>query len=222
MNSPAILAITTICLIVGSPAQFYRIPGVQGPRAIGGFAYIIMLGGVQKELRLTADQTEKASARYYKQEREYGEIYFRAHAARTQEEGCRQVIIWAQKMSDESLAEFRKFLSSEQINRLKQIELQERGARAFTDPDVEKALHLTSTQKKTINELADNAQSRYSSHSKQREEFLFERRLEVRSKAMEKALQLLSPEQKKTWSAISGPVHDFSSENVYFAIPPER
>ena len=51
------------------------------------------------------------------------------------------------EMNESALKAVGEFLKPEQITRLKQISYQQRGAQAFSDPEVAKKLNLTDAQK---------------------------------------------------------------------------
>ena len=58
-----------------------------------------------------------------------------------------------QELHKENEKSVAKILKPEQFKRLKQISYQQQGGRAFTDPEVAKALRLTEEQQKTIREI---------------------------------------------------------------------
>src|SRR5262249_51816937 len=114
------------------------------------------------------------------------------------------------KVSDEGLAGLRVVLRPEQMSRLKQIELQERGLRALNDPDVEKALNLTATPKNRIQDLTHETEGAMrqvlggGGQKRLASSAALQELLKARRQMMAKAVELLTTEQKTAWIALAG------------------
>ena len=98
------------------------------------------------------------------------------------------------------------FLKPEQITRLKQISNQQRGATAFSDPEVQKKLNLTDSQKSEIQTIVQESFGQMPT----REEFQDDREAamkkarEVSKQTLSKAEAKLNDEQQKTWKELLG------------------
>lgn len=100
-------------------------------------------------------------------------------------------------------------LSPEQFARLKQIELQQKGTQAFTDPTVQTALKFTDDQKERITIILDDA----AKDMKQMREGLgkggdfkemFGKIAAARKETTEKVQSVLTADQKKQWTDMVG------------------
>jgi hypothetical protein len=189
-----------------------------GLRAISGFDRLIMIEDVQKTLKLSDEQVQAAKEvvhRIRQQHRE--EIDKAAKAAEEGDDRHRKVAGILQKISRETLARLDGLFSPDQLTRLKQIELQERGLRAFRDPQIKTALQLTQDQMTKIQEIAERAEAamrqslqaggKAPDSSRALKGFLAARR-----QMMDEAVKVLTSEQRKTWSALAGPPFEFKIE----------
>jgi hypothetical protein len=108
-------------------------------------------------------------------------------------------------VSEETLKALADVLKPEQLTRLKQIEVQQAGERAFTRPGVQAALKLTDGQKEQIKALTEDA-------AKQRRE-LFQggnaqgsrdKMTALRKETLDKIQAVLTDDQKKSWKDLTG------------------
>jgi hypothetical protein len=101
-------------------------------------------------------------------------------------------------------------LKPEQQKRLKQIQRQQAGIRAFQEEDVAKALKLTDEQKSDIGKLSEDIQNQgrelFQSAQGDREKMQeIRKKMETLNKeAMEKVQKMLTPDQKKEWKELTG------------------
>jgi hypothetical protein len=99
-------------------------------------------------------------------------------------------------------------LTPKQFKRLRQIELQQRGLQAFTDKTVVTELKLTNDQETAIKTVvADSAKDMKEAFGGGKGTDFKERAEKVanmRKASMEKAEDVLSAEQKKTWTVMIG------------------
>jgi hypothetical protein len=106
-------------------------------------------------------------------------------------------------------------LKPEQVKRLKQIQRQQMGVAAFSDPEVQKALNLTDGQKNQLRTIGEDLR-------KEREE-IFKNAGDNREEAMKKMMtlnkeklegvtKLLTPEQQKAWKELVGEPFEFRFE----------
>ena len=151
---------------------------------------------VQEELKLSEDQLGKVKELAAKQ-RGGGKGF-----KDLSKEERQQRIEERAKASDKAIA---AILKPEQVTRLKQISLQVRGARAFSDPQVASALKLTDDQKEKIKTIQEDARK------DMRELFqggggegAREKIAAARKATNEKAMNVLTPDQKATWKELTG------------------
>jgi hypothetical protein len=99
-------------------------------------------------------------------------------------------------------------LSADQIKRLKQIQLQQRGLEAFRDAEVEKALKLSDEQKEKLKTIAEEVRKEMGGLFQRGQggnpREAFQKMQEMRTKAREKADAVLTDEQKKAWKELTG------------------
>jgi RNA polymerase sigma factor (sigma-70 family) len=117
-------------------------------------------------------------------------------------------------------------LTAEQVRRLKQIQLQEKGMDAFADPEVNQALKLTDEQKKTIQTVREAArkalagQERDRGKKKQTPEEKQQRELAVSFPTRDLIVDGLEDEQKKAWRELIGePFQRRPSNRIFTAGP---
>lgn len=99
-------------------------------------------------------------------------------------------------------------LSPEQLKRLKQIQLQQRGAQAFQDPEVQTALKMTDEQKEKVKTIAEDARKDMGELFKNagggnREEAM-KKFAAFRKEVMDKTTSVLTDDQKKSWKDMVG------------------
>jgi hypothetical protein len=101
-------------------------------------------------------------------------------------------------------------LSPEQLKRLKQIQLQQRGLRAFQDPEVQTALKMTDDQKEKVKTIAEDSDKDRRELFKgavggggNREEMM-KKITAYNKEVMDKTTAVLSEDQKKTWKDMVG------------------
>lgn len=176
----------------------------------GGFgrgnpAMLMANESVQKELKLDDKQVEKAKELSEKINEERREKFQDLQGLDGQERFAKMQEI-NQEMNAATYKQAGEFLKAEQVDRLKQIVLQQRGAMAFNDAEVAKKLNLTDTQKTDIQEIARGARERMPS----REDFESDREAamkkmqEVNKEILAEAVAKLNDEQRKTWKEMLG------------------
>src|SRR5262249_19273431 len=97
-------------------------------------------------------------------------------------------------------------LSADQLKRFKQIQLQQAGAGAFTQPDVQKALKLTDEQQEAIKTISEDAakQRRDLTQGGGRGQGNAEKMTAIRKESLDRIQKLLTADQKKTWKDLTG------------------
>jgi len=168
----------------------------------GGFNGLFLLGqkSVQQELKLSDDQVKQASEQLDKERASAGGLRDLSREERQE------------KMAERTKANqaaVDAILQDDQKKRFKQISLQQRGPQAFADPQVAEALDLTADQKSKLAEIQQ------SGNSARRELFqagagggdreAMRKKMDaLRASSNEKAMDVLSSDQKEKWKALSG------------------
>jgi hypothetical protein len=171
----------------------------------GNLAFLLTNESVQKELKLDDKQVDKAKDLAEKTREEMQEK-FQGFQDLSPEERRAKMMEVTREVNASVLKATGEFLKPEQITRLKQIAYQQRGAAAFTDPEVQKKLDLSDSQKSQIQALIQQSFSQMPS----REEFQDDREAamkkmrEVNQKTLAEAEKKLNDEQQKTWKELLG------------------
>jgi hypothetical protein len=118
-------------------------------RGFGNLGILLGNASVQKELRLDDQQVEKAKELAEKTGEKMQEIRESLQGLEGEERMTKMQQL-NRELNESTLKSAAAFLKPEQIARLKQISFQQRGAQAFSDPEVSKKLNLTDTQKSDI------------------------------------------------------------------------
>jgi hypothetical protein len=197
-----------LLLAVPAFAQQRQRGGRGGGRGGFGLAGLISNESVQKELKLDSDQVQKATAAV-QEVREKHQGDFAGLQDLSQEERREKMAAMTKTIDEETAKALHGILKPDQIKRLKQIELYNRGVNAFTDPDVQKALSLTSEQKEKIKTIAADAQEEMRGLRGQggqggdRAEAQ-KKMAEFRKHTMEKVMAVLNGDQKDKWKEMTG------------------
>jgi hypothetical protein len=176
---------------------------------MGGGAGLVANQDVQKELKLTKEQTSKAEAvaravreKYHGEFAKFDELDAQARVEKTAE--------IVRNMTSETNKGLADVLNSEQMKRYRQIQLQQLGLLAFTEPDVQSKLKLSDEQVGRIRKINAESQS-------QRREFAqgggnrgeLQKKVETLGKdSTDKALAVLSADQKQVWKDMTGEPFD--------------
>jgi Spy/CpxP family protein refolding chaperone len=198
MKRLALWAVALALVALVTPAAWAQ-RGGRGGRGGGGFGMVGLLGqqSVQKELNLSDEQVKKVQ-----------ELQAKAREAR---QGLRDLSREERQAKMQELAKAGEksvagLLKPEQMKRLKQISLQLRGAGAFGNPEVAKALNLTDEQKeklKAIQEETGRAVRELFQGGGDRAE-MRKKMAELHKGANEKATALLTDDQKAKWKEMTG------------------
>src|SRR5207253_5339543 len=111
-----------------------------GGRFVGD-GLLLQNPGVKKELKLSDNQVKKiteTTESIRDKHRDEFEALGKLEGGERREKGQEL----RKKVSDETQKALAEILKPEQSKRLKEIQLQQEGARAFNDPEVQKALNL--------------------------------------------------------------------------------
>jgi len=172
----------------------------------GGYAMLLSNESVQKELKLEDQQVEKA--------KELGEkAREKMTAARSSFEGLDQeerrtkMTELMREVNESTMKSAGEFLKPEQVTRLKQISYQQRGATAFNDPEVQKKLNITDSQKTDIHAIVQESQTEMRTIFQENQddrEAMMKKITEHRKQTLAKVEAKLNDEQQKSWKAMLG------------------
>jgi Spy/CpxP family protein refolding chaperone len=213
-----VLAVVFAFVLVSIAAAEERAPGGrQGfGRMRGSFVELLSLEQVQKELKLSEDQIAKVKEIGEKLRAEMREQSAGLRDIQDVQERRTKMTEASNQFDEKARGQFREVLSQEQMMRLYQIRLQVRGAvYALNNGWVADRLKLTDEQKKKAAELEKATENKVSeaysplsglSQEERREKMaeLREKISKMRDEAEQKALGLLTAEQKETFEKMKG------------------
>jgi hypothetical protein len=101
-------------------------------------------------------------------------------------------------------------LNPDQVKRLREIDLQERGPMALYDPEVRKSLKITDEQLGKLKNLADDSLQQVQKAYDARD---MKKVREVVRSAQQKLADILTDEQKRTWREMLGKPFDLKQED---------
>jgi pantoate kinase len=207
-----IMGLGLLALIAGpAAAQQGRGFGFGGG---GNLATLAANTGVQKELKLDDQQVEKAKDLAEKTREKMRETRETLQGLEGEERRTKQQEI-SREMNASSLKALGEFLKPEQIARLKQISYQVRGVAAFSDPEVQKKLNLTDSQKSDIQamvqELGTESRTIFQDNQDDREAAM-KKIQELGKQTLSKAEAKLNDEQQKSWKELLGAPFEFKPD----------
>jgi hypothetical protein len=165
-----------------------------------GDAMLLQQTSVQEELKLSAEQIEQLSAALENQRESFGGLRDLSSEER------RAKFTEVQQAQRQAMA---KVLSEEQLSRLKQIALQQRGPRAFGDPEIAGALGLTDEQKQSVEaaqaDVREQMRALFANGPDGDREAAREKFATLHKEATDKLNQLLTPDQQAKYKELLGP-----------------
>ena len=183
--------------------------------SFGGYDFLLLNESVQKELKLTDEQSLKVKEVVHEIRHSHQE---ELEKLRTQAVGDRQTQLFEKfkAYSDETLKSVSPLLRPDQAKRLKQIKLQQAGFDAFADTEVLKLIDLTDAQKAQIQKIKEelNQKGRQALQAGPKTGFAeaMTKLTTLRRDALSKAVDVLSAEQKKTWKELTGDAFEIKFE----------
>lgn len=196
-----------LVLLMAGPAPAQRQRGQRGQRGGGGLAMLLLNKSVQDELKISTDQADKVRETISQVNAKYKEDLSKLRDL-SEEERREKGRELRTKISDEVMKSLAEVLKPEQVTRLKQIELQQRGIRAFTSEDVQKQLKLTDEQKEKIKSITEASQKEmrelFRGSGDGNPEEARKKITALRKDALDKALDVLNANQRKEWKAMTG------------------
>jgi Spy/CpxP family protein refolding chaperone len=216
-----LLAAALVALWAGTAYAQGVLPQPGGGGA--GFDGLLLEEGVQKDLKLSDEQILKTKEVIRETRQRYAKDLEKLQRL-SREERLKKAPELMKAVSQEVLKGVDAFLKPEQVKRLKQIELQRRGLRAFEDPVVVKALQLTGEQREKIKMMDEAAnQKMREALAGARSNFpeAIKKMFAVRQQFMEQGLALLTEGQKKAWRELTGGPYEVKLDRPLIR-PPER
>src|SRR5262249_38519459 len=137
-----------IAALMAIPAAAQPGPGGRG----GGLGMLLRNKSVQQELKLNDDQVKKLDAALTKVRDAHKDEFDKLRDMKEDERTA-----FFKKLNEENMKAASDTLNADQIKRLKQIQVQQDGLRAFSDADVQKALNLKDDQKDKIKTISEDA-----------------------------------------------------------------
>jgi hypothetical protein len=201
-----------LVILLASPAMAQRPKrekGKGGGMRDLGIGMILLNESAQEELSLSEQQIEKVKEVVKKVQAKHQSERARLQDL-SQAERRDKMAELAKTVNEEIVKDLGDTLKPEQVKRLKEIELQQRGPQAFMDADVIAALKLDDAQK-------DKIKSVVSDYTAERRglrpmggggggnfEQIRQKMAKMSKEYMSKISQILSEEQKKTWHDMTG------------------
>lgn len=218
------LTVGLVAVLAGT-ASAQRQRGGQGRGGFGGggVGFLISNEAVQKELKMDKDQADKATEAVKKVREKHADDFSKLRDV-PQDERRAKMQELGKEVNEETLKAVGEVLKPEQLTRLKQIELQRASFAAFTRPDVQEALKLTTEQKEKVKTITDEANKDIralrgaggqgrgqggaggAGRGQGRGGFGAnnEKITAIRKEADGKIVALLTDDQKKTWKGMTG------------------
>jgi len=182
----------------------------------GSFLGLLSLGKVQKELKLSEDQIGKIEEIGEKLRAEMREKFAGLRQIEDRQERRAKMTELGKQFDEKAHGQVRQVLSSEQMIRLYQVRLQVRGAvygvnnqwianrLKFTDEQKKKAAELEKATQDKISEAFSGLRDLPQEERRKKYAELREKVGKIRSEADERALGLLTTEQKEEFEKLKG------------------
>lgn len=214
-----------VAVAATSLAAAQRQPGTGAGRgAVSIISQVVNNKDLQADLKVTDAQKEKFKDPAAKLAEVQKKMTDLRAGGQPDREKMQEVRTEQTKVTEEVTKVVTEALTAEQKKRVKQIEVQAMGLRAFANEDVLKELKLTDDQKAKVKEVTDAVQKEMTDAGLGRPmgrpqpgatrpdaAALAEqakKRAEITGKAMEKVAAVLTDDQKKAWKELTGDKFD--------------
>jgi hypothetical protein len=215
----AAMAFGMVVALAG-PAMAQNRGGFGG--GMGGPVNLLGNPGVQKELKLDETQVEKATALVTETRDKMMGLRDQLQGLQGEELQTKRAEL-AKPINEAAMKKVKELLKEGQFTRLTQIELQQRGASALTDPAIAKKLKVTDEQSakvKTIlaDQQAEIQEIRTSAGTDAEARRASQPKITaIRKETNTKVMALMSDDQKKSWKEMTGDPYE-----VVYAAPAGR
>lgn len=217
----ALVGAALLILSVGSASAQGRRGGMFGMMGRGGGGGLNLLRNksVQDELHMTQPQVEKVDAKSQELREQMRQQFQQQQGGQPDPQAMRSAFQKMQQQQEQAVADI---LDSRQLHRFKQIELQQMGPSALGRKDVQDALHLSDAQRKSIQDIQQDAMTQMRNsmqgtdfrNMSQEERQQMRQRMETMRKATdEKLVAVLTGEQKAHWKELQGAPFHIVREN---------
>lgn len=172
----------------------------------GGPGILLQNEGVQKELKMDQGQIDKAREAVTKITEKNRDEFAKLRDINDQAERRKKTQELTRTVSADTYKAVADVLKPEQVKRLKQIDLQQRGYNAFAEDEVQKSLKLTEAQIKEIDALAkaaDEERNKLFQGGGGGQEAR-EKLTALRKQTLEKVTATLKDDQKKALKELTG------------------
>jgi hypothetical protein len=194
-----------VLAVIATASQNVLAQGRGGFGGGGNLGFLLNQASVQEELKLSAEQKQKAAGEMEKLMGEFASLQGLDREQRTAK------MAEINKASEKSAS---AFLDADQLKRAKQISLQLQYLQAFMNPEVADSLKLTGEQNEKLQSLQSGVrqeiqelfQGGFSEEARAKAQTL-------NKAAMEKAAALLTADQKTKWGELTG--KPFTGEIVF-------
>ena len=185
-------------------------------RGFGGGGGPMLLGnkGVQQEIKATDDQVSKLNT-FAEELRGKQREAFQGFQDLSQDERREKMTEFQKTMQADMSKGLAEILKPEQVKRFHQIQVQQAGSNAFTQAHVADKLKLTDEQKSKVRDINQEVMT---SMGELREQFQNDREgamkkaTEIRKAASDKAMEVLTAEQKTTYKDLLGAPYEVKFE----------
>jgi Spy/CpxP family protein refolding chaperone len=193
--------------------------GMGGGMGGGNMALTLLLNEkVQKELELVDDQITKIKAVQTESQTAMREVFSSIPQDASQEERMtkmRELMTKSQENTKKKLAEI---LLPKQLERLQQLQIQAEGAQALSNPDVVKALDITSDQQSKMQTIRQEYMTKMRESMGANQNQTREERTAAREKSNKelsaKLMEVLTPDQTAKLEKMKGPKSDIDFTTI--------
>jgi Spy/CpxP family protein refolding chaperone len=200
-----VLLAAGLVALLAEPALAQR--GRGGFGMFGGGAMLLGNEGVQKELKMSPEQIDKAKDAVQKLLAKQKEMFGQFQGL-SREEMREKMTAVGREMSEAGNKAAAEILKPEQLTRYKQIELQQQGFLAFGTPETQTALKLTAEQKEKIKTLTADANRELGELRPQGGGGDFQEMIKkmtaLRKETLDKIASILTADQKAAWKTLTG------------------
>jgi len=172
----------------------------------GGPVFLLSNASVQKELKLDTAQVEKVTELGTKTREKMAGLREQLTDLQGQERMTKQQELM-KPINEEAMKTAATILKPEQVKRLTQIELQQRGAMALSDPAIAKKLDITDEQTAKVKKILADQQSEMGEiRQAAGNDFasMMPKITALRKETNTKVMALMTEDQKKTWKEMTG------------------
>jgi Spy/CpxP family protein refolding chaperone len=188
-------------------------PSGRVPGGLGAYpGMLLQMERVQKELKLTDEQKDKAKDIGHRLQNEVGDAFPRLRDA-SPEERPAKIAELIKKHTEALHKELAGTFRPEQMKRFDQIQLQSRGLLAFSGPDVQKNLKLTDEQNEKIKAIVDGVVKEIGELARGSRDETPKKIAAVRKDSMDKIVALFNDDQKKSWKEMTGEPFEFPMQS---------